>query len=709
MQRHRALRPVGVLEVDGGGEIRGVDLSVHGDGHVRERRVAGVVDATEALDERVGIGLRDRQFDAVGVVLDPRVLAEDGAGDRPRGSAPLVTVPYCCDEVVERLMAQCTAVRGPGHAEHVIGRVVDGGGTVHAARFVEFQEADLLVAAQVGGGRQEDRVRLGAVGAAAACDTGGHHRVPAVGHREHRGVLQAAHEGVGGPQRRDRSGGLGEEDAVVLVQRLPLLLPGEREVHAVRHVGVVRLLLRGGSAVVGGEFCGLVLRQQCDLEGLRHRHLGGALAGDLDREGHRGGLLVVVVQRAAGEGGAIGVDRGRDHSRRSVGDRGAVGEVRGHHVLGGRSLGALLERGAGGHHLHGVLRGHGDPTDGRRGGEGDGDRVAVLVGLGDAAVLGDHVRVAARPGDRSAGGGEGDVVAVDALRGRVQAVEQRLRLSLDLRAVDLGVLGAGLGDLLRGQRPVVDAERGDLTGEERVGPGGAADGVHRLVRDRGGDELGLGDAGQFAVDVEGQGSGFSVEHAGQGVPAVGVEVLLGVGAPLSGVRVRGDRGTGGVPHRGEEVVVGVAFRADVPQEVVVLLHLLVELHLGGDGGGVRLAEQVIGQPDPVAVPVLAASGQAQRGAGPLVVVGVLHGGGLTSGGVGHRGTGSLGERVIDQQPCCGLGLCHATQRQEQGGDGGCDGRCAQQAAASRWRARMACGPCSSSHDVRTPSYLCPVS
>src|SRR5699024_204081 len=118
--------------------------------------------------------------------------------------------------------------------------------------------------------------------AAAACEPGGDDAVPALRHREHGRVLEAADEFGGGAQVRVGFGGLREEDAVVLVQRLPAVLALEGEVHAVGDVGVVGLLLGGGGAVVGGQRRRLVLRQQRDVEGLRHGRLGRALAGDLD-------------------------------------------------------------------------------------------------------------------------------------------------------------------------------------------------------------------------------------------------------------------------------------------------------------------------------------------------------------------------------------------------------------------------------------------
>src|SRR5699024_9834080 len=103
------------------------------------------------------------------------------------------------------------------------------------------------------GGGHEHRVALGAVRAAAACEPGGDDAVPALRHREHGRVLEAADELGGGAQVRMGFGGLREEDAVVLVQRLPAVLALEGEVHAVGDVGVVGLLLGGGGAVVGGQ------------------------------------------------------------------------------------------------------------------------------------------------------------------------------------------------------------------------------------------------------------------------------------------------------------------------------------------------------------------------------------------------------------------------------------------------------------------------
>ena len=493
------------------------------------------------------------------------------------------------------------------------------------------------------------------------------------------------------------SGGLREVDAVVLVQRLPAVLAREGEVHAVGDVGVVGLLLGGGGAVVGGQRRRLVLRQQREVEGLRHGRLGRALAGDLDGDGGLRAVVPLEVDPVAVQSRAGGVDGGRGHALRGVRQGGAVGEEGREDVLGGGGPGAFLGGGARGDDGDDLLARGGDAAHAGGRGERDLDRLRALLGLRDPSVLGDHGGIAAAPGDLAAGRGQREIVVLDPLGQGVEALEQLLGAGEDLVVVVGGVLGAGGGDLLGVQSAVVDAEGGDFAREQRIGPRGASDRVHRLLGDRGGLQLGAGAAHQVAVDVEREGVRLAVEHAGQGVPAVGLEVRVRLRAALAGVGAGGDRGARGVLDRAEEVVRGVALRPDVPQEVVLLPHLLVDLHLGGDRRGARLGEQVVGQAHPGAG-VRVAAAQAQGGPGPGFVPGVLHDRGLAAARLGHGVPGGLGELVLDHGVLARLRHGRRGQRHDQRRGERADGASAQPAEA-------AVTGCPRSHGVRTPSSL----
>src|SRR5699024_7788231 len=180
-----------------------------------------------------------------------------------------------------------------------------------------------------------------------------------------------------------------------------------------------------------------------DVEGLRHGRLGRALAGDLDGDDGLRAVVPLEVDPVAVQARTGGVDGGRGHALRGVGQGGAVGEDGREDVLSGGGLSTLLRGGARGGHGDDLLARGGDRAAARGRGEPARGRVGAGRGLGDPAVRGDHGGIAAAPGDLAAGRGQREVVVVALLGQGAEALAQLLGGGEDLVVVAGGVLGGG--------------------------------------------------------------------------------------------------------------------------------------------------------------------------------------------------------------------------------------------------------------------------
>src|SRR5699024_10898296 len=152
----------------------------------------------------------------------------------------------------------------------------------------EIYEPDLLVAEQIGASGKKHVRGFAAVRASPAGSPGRDDAEGTVGQVEHVGVTQTADDIAGGAAVRWSVRGAGEEDAVVVVQRLPGVLLLARQVHAQSDIGVIGFGGAGGHPVVGKQVGAVVCRQYTSGEGAGRPGLGpgvGDGGGDVGADG----------------------------------------------------------------------------------------------------------------------------------------------------------------------------------------------------------------------------------------------------------------------------------------------------------------------------------------------------------------------------------------------------------------------------------------